>query len=134
MNVMELVNVMAPILAIFVVYAGTQSGYTEVSHAEGITTSNVNITVPAYGSVVKSSTETVSGSSEGCPWRIYVQSLFDDAWTSTVSNPTSQQVTFSTPFRSGNSGNSWRLTASPFTNFARERTDWVYTKLRRDAN
>ena len=125
---------MAPILLLLIAAPTPLTSYTEVSHADGITTVDTSVTVPANSSTSLNQTELVTGSAEPCSWRSYVSTLMDESWTSTLVNSNNAPKVFIQPFRSGNAGNTWRLTDSPFTSFSRERTDWYYPTLARDTN
>ncbi len=116
--------------AAIITYFCQPDTYSEISYANGITTTNVAITVPANSTVVKQSTLTVTGSSEPCQWRSLLSALFDDAWTSTLVNTTSVAYNVTTTFKSGNAGNSFRSDSNPANTFTRERTEWVYGLLR----
>lgn len=125
---------MIPLIPLTTTLQASFDDYREISHPNAIVTTTTSFTVPANSSVIKSSSQTVVGSTEPCNWRDYVNTIFDDAWTSTIVNQTNMPVTHVVPFRSGNASNTWELIASPHTRFTREATDWVYPSLARDPN
>lgn len=106
--------------------------YSQVDTEDTRTTVQTSVAVAAGQTKVLSSTETVWGSNEPCPWESYVSEIFDHADTHTLVNNTQNTAYFPTKFRSGSAFDIWRLTNNIGVRFTRERTDWVYEDLIKD--